>query len=82
MRRDVLVRVFDSSGKAAYYARVCIFISMFGTGGGTLEQYTNHDGEAEFVLDGYDQHAQISVSVNGSEKHSRGAIKEEYRCAI
>ncbi|HZT43348.1 MAG TPA: hypothetical protein VFA07_14360 [Chthonomonadaceae bacterium] len=82
MKRNILVRVYDSHGKPAYYARVNIFISMAGIGGGNMEKYTNHDGEVEFVLDGYDEHAQISVSVNGSEKYQRGPIRGEYRCAI
>jgi hypothetical protein len=82
MRRSVLVRVYDSSGRPAYNARVYLFVSMAGTGGGGLEKYTNQSGEAEFTLDGYDEHAQISVSVNGNEKFSRGPIKGEYRCSI
>ncbi len=78
--RNVLVRVYDSSGKPAYYARVTVNVYQF-MAGGQKEAFTDSDGRAELDLD-VDEGAEISIGVNGSEKVSRGKIRGEYRISI
>lgn len=75
--RNVLVRVYDSSGRPAYYAKVVMNIYQFAAGG-QKEAYTNSNGEAEFDLD-VDNFAEIAISVNGNEKYRRGRIEGSYR---
>lgn len=78
--RNVLVRVFKSDGRPAQGERVSIWVSQF-LASGVKEQQTNSDGEAEFNLD-IDSGAEISISVNSSEKVSRGSVKGSYRIQL
>lgn len=78
--RNVQVRVYNSDGKPAYYARVTVNVYQF-MAGGQKEVYTDSDGRAEFDLD-VDEGAEISIGVNGYEKVSRGKIRGEYRVNI
>ena len=78
--RNVLVRVFDSSGRPARGERVSIWVYQF-LAGGVKEMQTNSDGEAEFNLD-IDEGAEISVSVNSVERVKRGSVKGSYRVQL
>ncbi len=78
--KNVLVRVYDGGGKPAHNARVSLWVYQFAASG-SKEKYTNSDGEAEFDLD-IDEGAEISISVNSSEKISRGSVKGSYRVQL
>jgi len=79
-KRYITVRVVNSSGKAADYARVNLYVYQFAASG-SFEKHTNSDGVAEFDVD-IDDGAEISVSVNGDEKVRRGSIKTPYTVSI
>ncbi len=71
MKRYISVRVVDSSGKPAYYAKVVLYVSQTLASGPLPEKYTNSEGLAEFETD-LDAFAQVSVSVNGYERVRSG----------
>ncbi len=76
--QNVLVRVYSSSGRPVSGARVNVYVYQFLAYGYVPEQYTDSDGEAEFDLD-VDNGAEISISVDGSERVGRGRIRGSYR---
>lgn len=78
--RNVLVRIYDGSGKPAQRERVSIWVYQF-LAGGVKEQQTDSNGEAEFNLD-IDDGAEISVSVNSKEYFRRGSVKGSYRVQL
>ena len=77
---NVLVRVYNSSGSPAQGIKVDLWIYQFLASGGK-EGYTDSDGEVEFDLD-IDSGAEISISVDGSERVSRGAVRGSYRIQL
>lgn len=79
-KRYISVRVVDSSGKPVYYAKVTLWIYQF-MASGSKEKYTDHEGLAEFDED-LDSGAEVSISVNGSEKVKRSSIKAEYKVVV
>lgn len=58
-------------------ARVSLWVYQFGASGSLPEKYTDSSGKAEFDTD-LDTHAEISISVNGTEKVGRSTIKSSY----
>jgi len=79
-KRYITVRVVNSSGKPEYYARVTLWVYQFAAGG-SYEKHTNSDGVVEFDVD-IDEGAEVSISVNGSEKVRRGSIRTPYTVTI
>lgn len=76
--RNVLVRIFDSGGRAVSGARVSL--GTYGINSGVLpEKYTDSSGQAEFNVDEY---GEICVYVNGQEKVGRGPIRGQYRIEL
>lgn len=75
-RRYISVRVVDSGGKSVYYAKVTLWIYQFAASG-SKEKYTDHDGLAQFDED-MDGGAEVSISVNSSEKVKRSSPKAQY----
>ena len=78
--RNVLVRVYDSSGRPAQNARVNVHVYQF-LASGQKEKYADNNGEAEFNLD-IDDGAEISIGVNTVERVSRGSVKGSYRIQL
>lgn len=78
--RNVVVQVFDGSGRPAQNERVSIWVYQF-LAGGVKEQQTDSNGEAEFNLD-IDSGAEISVNVNSKEYVKRGSVKDGYRVQL
>jgi len=81
LKRYISVRVVDSGGKPAYYAKVVLHVSQVLASGPLPEKYTNNDGVAEFEPD-LDASSQVSVSVNGQERVRSGPIQAEYKVAL
>lgn len=71
------VRVVDASGRPVKDAKVSIFVHQFMASGFVSDQYTNADGLAQFELD-CDNGAEVTISVNGYPKTSRGTIQGQY----
>jgi len=81
LKRYISVRVVDSGGKPAYYAKVVLYASQALASGPLPEKYTNSDGVAEFEPD-LDTSAQVSVSVNGYERVRSGPIQAQYKVVL
>lgn len=81
MKRYISVRVVDTSGKPANYAKVVLYVSQTLASGPLPEKYTNSEGLAEFEPD-LDASAQISVSINGQERVRSCPIQAEYKVAL
>ncbi len=81
MKRYITVRVVDSGGKPAYYAKVVLWVSQVGASGPLPEKRTNREGLAEFSPD-LDASAKIAVSVNGQEKVRSGSIQAQYKVSL
>lgn len=80
-KRYITVRVVDSGGKPAYYAKVSLSVSgQMGVAPGSSlpSKQTDREGIAEFEVD-LDQSAKIAIYVNGSEKVRSGPIRGEYK---
>lgn len=80
MAKEVTVTVRNSSGNPQRDVRVAIEIHQF-LAGGMKTEYTDSNGEADFSLD-IDEHAEITIYVNGNEKVSRGSVESEYYVTI
>lgn len=79
--RNVLVRVYDSGGHPVRGTTVRIWVYQFAASGFKPEKYTDASGEVEFDLD-IDAGADISISVDGSERVSRGSVRGSYRIEV
>ncbi len=76
MTRDISIRVTDSAGRGAGRVRVTVWIYQFAAGG-SLDFWTDGDGWVHFSRD-FDLGAELSISVDGSERVRRGPIRETY----
>ena len=81
MSKNILVRVYNSSGGPVSGARVSIMLYQTLAGGMLPDNYTNSSGEAEFNADA-DSGAEAEIYVNGDKKVSRGSIRGDYRISI
>jgi hypothetical protein len=81
MKRNILVRTYDASGRPASGLRVSLWVYQFLASGSAGEKYTNSNGEVDFDLD-IDEGAEISISINGTERSSRATPRGEYRFSV
>ncbi len=58
-----------------------VWVYQFLASGSVGEKYTDSNGEVEFDLD-LDSGAEISISVNGTERSPRAAPRGEYRFGV
>lgn len=79
--RNVLVRVYDGSGRPQKGIGVVCHIYQFAAGG-QKSGATDAEGRIEFYLD-IDAGAEIAISVDrGRVQLPRGAVKADYRVVM
>lgn len=77
----VTVRVVDSGGRPQSDVKVSIYVHQMLAEGMKGPEYTDASGLTDFDLD-IDEHAQISIYVNGNERVPRGSVRADYRVTI